>query len=135
MGQLISCLVNINHRVLKAAHHTPSMHREKFIKQLENLHKLSITLGQAMQGTQPLEAAMTRRQVGKPWQMNQQQARKLQGLRIGLEAWRSFFLSYRLWTVYFPIITKAIITVNMSRPPHRILRTVMLSVSFTRNVI
>ena len=33
------------------------MHWEKFINQLENLHKLRMTLGQAMQGTQPVEAA------------------------------------------------------------------------------
>ena len=36
-------LVNINDRVLKAAHHTPSMHWEKFVNQLENLPELSIT--------------------------------------------------------------------------------------------
>ena len=43
------------------------MHWEKFINQLENLHMLmlSTTLGQAMQGTQLVEAANDKEALGE----------------------------------------------------------------------
>ena len=61
----VGLLVNINHRVLKAAHYTPRMHWEKFINQLENSPELSFTLGQAVQGTQPVEAANDEKAAGE----------------------------------------------------------------------
>ena len=96
------------------------MHWGKLINQLENLHKLSITLGQAMQGTQPVEAAHDEEAAGEAMAekaaASQEAAgpvRRSDGGEQALE-----LLSYRLWTVNFPILTKPIITVNLTCPGH-----------------
>ena len=96
------------------------MHWEKFINQLENLHKLSITLGQAMQGTQPVEAANNKEAAGKAMAEKAAASQKAAGpvCRSDDGEQALELLSYRLWTVNFPVITKPIITVNLTCPGH-----------------
>ena len=67
-----------------AYHHVqpPSMHWE-FISKLESLPELSIPLGQAVQGTQPVEAANDKEAAGEAM-AEKQQARKQQGPCAGL---------------------------------------------------
>ena len=96
------------------------MHWEKFINQLENLHKLSITLGQAMQGTQPVEAANDEEAAGEAMAEKAAASQEAVGPVCRSDSGEQALelLSYRLWTVNFPVITKPIITVNLTCPGH-----------------
>ena len=79
-----------------------------------------MTLGQAMQGTQPVEAADDEEAVGEAMAEKAAASQEAAGPVCRSDSGEQALelLSYRLWTVNFPILTKPIITVNLTCPGH-----------------
>ena len=83
-----------------------------------------------MQGTQPVEAANDEEAAGEAMAEKAAASQEAAGPVCRPDGGEQALelLSYRLWTVNFPVITKPIITVNLTCPGHpTVLQSVILS--------